>query len=710
MRSNLLSCGSGMKGISQQRRRALACAAIATAWGMFGGAGDSRADSLTWSGNGADQFFGTAGNWNPAQSPTSVDNVFFPALPIAPTMTPLWEAADAVNSISVDNSGGFVWQFPRNGGVNPRTVSIGSGGLTVTGGGTTTWGAISATIAAPQTWNIGTGTTFQFMPATALGASANKITKTGGGTVEFGNSAGTAFTGGWDITAGMLTNGSSTTNPYGTGATTVSGTGVLNLNITGAGNVSGGAITLANGGTLSGNTGALVTGDSGVPNIGPSIGVDTAASTSVIVKATQAGSNFRLNAGFTGGTSHTDSVIRVQGPGQVHLLNGNSTANAFLGTWKIESGGTLRAEATNSLGVRNGNTPSRLELNGGTMLWGGTTSGSTAVTFTNPILVTGDSTMSVDKIGAAGTVANNSGAVGRVLGSITIGGNSLTVNVTSKVTGGTTAGSPVRMGGGAVTLTGDATFNVVKPSTFDLTFAASSISDGGSGFGYTKSGTGWMSVSSASTYSGPTHVLGGTLFLNNTGALGTTSLLHVASGATANLVSGAWTSKADLSGGGTIVVPGTGLTAQGSAVSPGDSAGILSVTGNLALALDGAAKSSLNIEITGGGAVAGTDYDRLAVSGTLTGLANTDLFVDVSNLIGDLTGDVLTIVTSTSNFTGLSFSSVSFSNGASGQVHYNNGSITIDNVVVPEPAVASSMLLIGGMWVMRRHRRSGRAC
>ena len=107
--------------------------------------------------------------------------------------------------------------------------------------------------------------------------------------------------------------------------------------------------------------------------------------------------------------------------------------------------------------------------------------------------------------------------------------------------------------------------------------------------------------------------------------------------------------------------------------------------------------------------MAGTDYDRLAVSGTLTGLANTDLFVDASNLIGALTGDGLTIVTSTSNFTGLSFNSVSFSNGASGQVHYNSGSITIDNVVVPEPAVASSMLLIGGMWVMRRHRRSGRA-
>ncbi|MGB7160189.1 MAG: PEP-CTERM sorting domain-containing protein [Tepidisphaeraceae bacterium] len=666
--------------------------------------GTSYADTLTWDGGGADQFFATADNWNLNQAPTSADDVFFPAQASAPTMTPLWEAADSVLSISVDNSGGFVWQLPRNGSTSLRTVAIGSGGLTITGGGTTTWGAQTATVAAPQTWNIGAGTTLQFLPATALGASASKITKTGDGTVQFGNSAGTAFTGGWDITAGMLTNGSATTNPYGTGATTVSGTGVLNLNITGAGNVSGGALTLANGGTLSGNTGTLITGDTGVPNIAAPIGVDTAANTSAIIKATQAGANFRLAAGFTGGTSHADSVIRVQGPGQVHLMNGNTGANAFLGTWKVETGATLRAEVTSSLGVRNNNTPSRAELNGGTMLWAGTGSGSTAATFTNPILVTGDSTMSMDKTGAAGTASGTGNA--RTLGPITIGANQLTVNVTSKITGAST-GTTVRMGGSTVTLTGDATFNVIKPTGFDLTFNAASISDGGSGSGYTKTGTGWMTVSSASTYSGPTSVLGGTLFLNNTGALGQTSALHVEAGATANLVAGAWTSKADLSGSGTIIVGGAGLTAQGSDVSPGSSAGILSVTGNLALALDGAEQSLLTIEVDGGGAVAGTDYDRLAVSGTLSGLANTNLFVDISNLLaqGDLAGDVLTIATSSSNFTGLSFNSVIFSAGAMGQIHYNNGSITIDNVLVPEPAAAMSMVMAAGMWMMRRHRR-----
>src|SRR5688572_8747666 len=109
---------------------------------------------LTWDGGGADQFFGTANNWNPNQGPTSSDDVFFPAVASAPAQTPLWEAADSVQSISVNNSGGFVWQLPRSGSVNPRNVTIGNGGLAITGGGTTTWGADVTTIGAVQTWNI----------------------------------------------------------------------------------------------------------------------------------------------------------------------------------------------------------------------------------------------------------------------------------------------------------------------------------------------------------------------------------------------------------------------------------------------------------------------------------------------------------------------------------------------------------------------------
>ena len=702
MRSIRLFC-SAASAAQVASRRTLACAAAAACAMMSGGA--VHAASLTWSGTGADQFFGTAENWTSPQSPTAADDVFFPAVAVAPAQTPLWEAADSVLSIAVDNSGGFVWQLPRSGSVNPRSISIGSGGLTISGGGTTTWGAISTTAAVAQTWNIGSGTTLQFLSG-ATPAGAGRITKTGDGTIQF-FSPGTAFSGGWDITAGMLTNGSATTNSYGTGATTISGTGVLNLNINVAGAVSGGALTLANGGTLSGNTGSLVTGDTGVPSITPAIGVDTAANTSVFIKSTQAGSNFRLAAGFTGGTSHDDSVIRVQGPGEVHLLNGNTGATAFLGTWKVETGGTLRAESTSSLGVRNNNTPSRLELNGGTIRWAGTGSGSTAVTFTNPILVTGDSTMSMDKTGAAGTAVGSGNA--RTLGAMTIGANQLTVNVTSKITGAST-GTTVRMGGNTVTLTGDATFNVIKPTGFDLTFNVSSISDGGSGSGYTKTGTGWMSVSGASTYSGPTNVLDGALFLNNTGALGQTSALHVGAGAVANLTSGVWTSKANLSGGGTIsLAGGSTMTLQGSEIAPGDSAGVLSVTGNLALDLDGAERSRLAIGIDGGGAIAGIDYDRLAVSGTITGLANADLFVDIAPTLGDadLAGDTLIIVTSSSNFTGLSFNSVTFADGASGQVHYNNGSITIDNLVapVPEPAAAATLLLAAGMGLMRRRKR-----
>lgn len=673
------------------------------------------ADTLTWDGGGGDQFFGTADNWNPNQAPTSSDDVVFPSLPSAPPMTPLWEAADSVQGISIDNSGGFVWQLPRSGNnVAPRSVTIGSGGLTLTGGGSTIWGAVTTTASAAQTWDIGTGTTLQFFSGSGL-AGTGKITKTGSGTINlFSSSSG--FSGGWDITAGLVTNaGGSATNIYGTGATSVSGTGELNLNILGGGAVSGGAITLGHGGVLSGRTGTPHTGQGGLSSISNSgISVDTAANTSVIIKATHAGENLRITNALAGGLAVNSSTIRIQGPGEVHLLNGSNSSTAFLGTWKVEAGGTLRVESNLSLGVRNGTTPSAVELAGGAVRWAGTSSTSTAVTFTNPIVVTDSSTITLDKLFHAtfgNTVVNSSGQIARVLGPLSIGAETLTVNVSDVVTGPTTAGSPVRIGGGSshnhvVTLTGNATFNVVKPAGYDLTYSVTSINDGGNGHGYTKSGSGWMSVAGASTYSGPTSVLGGTLFLNNTGALGQTSLLHVASGATANLTSGAWTTKADLSGGGTISVGGAGITAQGSAVSPGDSAGILTVTGNLALALDGAAQSQLAIEIVGGGAVAGTDYDRLAVSGTLTGLSNTLLVVDLSDLApgANLTGDVFTIVTSSSNFTGQSFAGVIFSAGATGDVSYNNGSITLSNVVVPEPT-GLALLAVGTLAVQRRRRR-----
>lgn len=691
-------------------RTLLALAAAST----LGVGSQAHAVTLTWTGNGADSFFGTADNWDPVQTPTASDDLIFPARTSPPPRTPLFEGNDSARSVLIDNSGGFVWNLPRAGSTSPRSITLGSGGLTLSGGGSTGWGAVTTTISTAQTWDIASGTTLALASGATL-AGSGRITKTGGGTVNLASSSG-GFSGGWDITAGLVTNaGGATTNIYGTGPVSISGTGELNLNITGGGSVSGGAITLHHGGKLSGRTGIPSTGETGISNIGGAIGVSTVPNTIATIQATHTGENFRLNNAVTGGAGLDNTTILIQGPGQVHLMNGSTAGDAFLGTWKVESGATLRMENANSLGYRGSTTRSRLELNGGTALWAGTASGSTPVNFGNPVVVTASSTMTIDKIAHPTnptTVANNSGAIGRVLGPLSIGQVTLTVNSSNGVSGGTTPADPVRLGGGATTLTGNATFNVVNNTFhgYQVEYVSAGISDGGNGFGFTKAGTGVMSVTAASSYSGPTKVTGGLLRVTNLGGLGMTSSIEVASGATLNLAAGGannWSTKASVSGSGMIsLTGGTGntLTLQGSTVSPGTSAGILSVTGNLSFVPDSSLFPTLIIEVIGGDEVPGVDYDRLAVSGTVTGLSNVDLVVDFSSFVsGDTTGDVLTIVTSSTNFVGQQFRSVGFVGGSTADVNYLNGAITLTNVVIPEPS-ALSLLAIGGMGLLRRRR------
>ncbi len=690
------------------RSAAFAIAAAVTACSITSSA---HAANLTWTGgSGSNVFLGTAGNWSPAQSPTSADDLLLPAT--ATGINPNFEAADAALSLTINNTGGHVWQLNHSGSANPRSLNLGAGGLTLLGSGNTLWGSRITTINGNQTWSIASGGTLAFSSGSTLSGSG-KITKTGDGTITLFSDS-TGFTGGWDIQAGTVTNlGGGTTNRYGTGAVTVSNTGTIDLNILGGGAVSGGAITLQDGGTLSGRTGIPTTGQTGLSSVSAGLSVDATNNATVIIKATVAGETLRLSSAITGGVGGANSVVRIQGPGEVHLMAGTNSAAGYSGTWKVESGGTLRPETNQALGFRSGANSGAVELAGGTIRWAGLNSGSTPVTFTAPITVTANSTMTVDKVfnssAGSNTLPNNSGSIARVLGPLTIGAHTLTINGSDIITGGTTPSANVRMGGGTTTLTGNATFNVVNNATnnYGVEYVSGAIAGGA--FGYTKSGNGTMSVTAANTYSGSTNVTGGLLQVLNAGGLGTTSSISVSQGATLSLIAGGannWTSTADVSGSGTIsITGGTGntLTLNGSEVSPGSSAGILTINGNLALG----ASSALNIEVVGGGEVAGTDYDQLALTAgrTLSGLPNVDLFVSFAGVTqADLTGDVLTIVSAPgTNFTSTAFNSVTFSSGASATVSYNDGSITLSNVVVPEPTTLA-LLSVGVMGIMRRRR------
>lgn len=115
---------------------------------------------------------------------------------------------------------------------------------------------------------------------------------------------------------------------------------------------------------------------------------------------------------------------------------------------------------------------------------------------------------------------------------------------------------------------------------------------GGSASLLNKTGAGLLELTGANTYSGGTLVAVGTLLVINTTGSGTgTGNVTVASGAT-------------LGGGGTI----QGSVFSSGTVSPGSSPGLLTIQQDLSVL----ASSVLRIEI-GGSAVAGTDYDNVAV-------------------------------------------------------------------------------------------------
>jgi len=147
-----------------------------------------------------------------------------------------------------------------------------------------------------------------------------------------------------------------------------------------------------------------------------------------------------------------------------------------------------------------------------------------------------------------------------------------------------------------------------------LTTISGVISDGGFGFGFTKSGAGVLALTANNTYTGPTIITNGTLRVNGSLAAGSVTV----------------TNGATLGGSGTIAGP---VNVQATAnLAPGASIGTLTVNNNLSLA------GNLVIEVNRAGALS----DQTVVSGTLTN-AGTGT-VTVTNLGAALqAGDTFTL-------------------------------------------------------------------
>ena len=125
--------------------------------------------------------------------------------------------------------------------------------------------------------------------------------------------------------------------------------------------------------------------------------------------------------------------------------------------------------------------------------------------------------------------------------------------------------------------------------------------------------------------------------------------------------------------------PGTGnkLSMVGGTLSPGNGIGDLSVMGDLEFAMNGATAAQLLIEAAGG-----PSYDRLLVSGTLTGLDKADLVLDIARSgWASYVSATLTIVTAVNDLSAIApLNSVTWNNNMVGQVNYTSGAITLTHV------------------------------
>ncbi len=424
------------------------------------------------------------------------------------------------------------------------------------------WDSSNASgLGGSATW----GTTF----SSSINGNTTLVTAASGDDLIFQGTAGT-ITLAANQTANSLTfnttgykiTGSSTTTRTITGAITLANNVALTIGnaetadrIVGVGSVSGGS-----------GSGLNINGSAtGTNHIRLNL---SSSSANISVPVTVSGSGFAAIVSTAASTQITNTVT-----GSGNRLNlGATSGNALTITQTIDNGsGVIRIAAGSSGGA------GVLTLSGSNNTWGNTelnnaTSGILRMGTSNALptsttLTYGQSTGNGDSI-------------------VELNGNDTTIG---QLTNGAQSGGVLRNTNAA-----SATLTISGSDTSASAFSgALQDGTGGGKLNLIRSGTGSTTLSNTSSYTGTTQVTGGKLVVN--GNISTSSL---------TTVSGTGT----LGGSGTV---GALTAASGGTIAPGNSPGILNA-GNTELQ----AGSTLSMEING--VTAGTNYDQLNVTGTVS--------------------------------------------------------------------------------------------
>ena len=612
------------------------------------------------------------------------------------------------------------------------------------------------------------------------------LTKSGAGTLTLSGSNG--YSGGTTINAGTLKmgnayafSGSGSNITVASGATldaaAVTGTSAVRYNLT----LSGSGVLGA--GALIGSTAKLylnsatLTGDTLLSSSGYDFNIDASSGISGASYALTASGNQNIN--ITGLVNVADLIKNGVGQlvlnsnatlGAAHLNNGNLVARGSLGTGTIYLGDTSGANnatlqfagggTANPIVVQAGNTGTAIidnYTNWGPVL-SGTMTLNKALTLRNTSSTGAYLTVSGAIVGTGGLTILNSG--GNVASRIVLSGsNTFSGNTTmSSSSPGTLALGNVNALMNSTLDTGNSgtqsvIFTVAGTNTYkvgglqganDLAIGANSISVGANnanttysgaiastGGGFTKTGTGTLTLSGNNSYSEATTISSGKLVVS--GSLNGTTSVSVASVAELN-VAGLVNNAAPLALSGTLSGNGSvGLvtSASGSVLSPvtsGNTVGAATLASS-GLALQGGGIYKLELGTDGSTGAAGTNWDKLAVSGALdlTSLSSGSPFVlKLTTLSAANTAGALAAFDGSVNHTWssvLGFGSLSgafgsnlftvdtagFANsllGGSFQVVQNGTNLDLQFLAVPEPSTWAMLLGGTGMLALLRRRRS----
>ncbi|WP_292883691.1 DUF4347 domain-containing protein [Nisaea sp.] len=423
----------------------------------------------------------------------------------------------------------------------------------------------------------------------------------------------------------------------------------------------------------------------------------------------------RIFAAQSGNAVLNGSVTNV---GTVQINGGTTTlgTTTSAGTIDILSGGTLRftTDATYTSAIEIEDTAT-IDTNGRSVSF----SGAFTDDGTNALVKTGSGTLTLSGTNtASGTMTVNQGTLS-VAADANLSGGAVTINGgTLAVTGATTINNAIVLGSSNGTINASANASV-----------SGNITGTGS---LTKIGTSTLTLAGTNTYSGGTTISGGTLRLSGGNALSDSGTVTVNAGATLDLNNTSET-IGSLAGSGTVSVgsgsitlssagsnsfsgsmTGTGtftvasgvtlkgtstyataVTVQsGGTIAPGNSPGKIS-TGNLTLSSGSTAEMEIN------GTTAGTQYDQIAVTGTVT-ISNATLTTNFgyTSAIGDsyvlIDNDGTDAVTGT--FSGLAEGATIVSGVDYYQISYAGGTgndVVLTRIATPVASSSGSATTLG---------------